>query len=152
VLPTCTGPVTIPRGATAPTTFIDLSCAPFPFTPRNQFAINARYAHELGDAGTLVLSGNYSHADRNWTAVATLPSKHPDGYIDSYDVFNASIDWNGLFGSGLDARLFVTNLTNQTYRISNRATSLDTSSGFSTAIYNEPRMYGVQVRYRFGER
>ena len=148
---TCTGPVTIPRGISAPNTTIDLSCSPFPFIPKNQFAINARYSHELeGGIGTLVLSGSYSHADKNWTAVTTLPSAQPGGYVDDYDLFNASIDWNGVGGTNIDLRAFVTNLTNSTFKVSNTASSLDGSTGFSTVIYNEPRMAGFQIRYRFG--
>ncbi len=147
---TCNGPVTIPRGVTAPETLADLTCSPFPFTPKNQYSVNARYAIELADAGTVIISGSYSHADRTWTAPASLPSGEPGGYIDAYDVFNASVDWNSMFGTSIDARAFVTNLTNQTYRISN-SNGMDASLGYSTSIYSEPRMYGLQIRYRFGD-
>jgi iron complex outermembrane receptor protein len=147
---TCNGPVTIPRGVTAPDTLVDLTCSPFPFTPENQFSVNARYAIELADAGAIVLSGSYSHADPTWTAPASLPRGEPGGYIDAYDVFSASVDWNGMFGTSIDARAFVTNLTNQTYRISN-SNGVDASLGYSTSIYSEPRMYGLQIRYRFGD-
>jgi iron complex outermembrane recepter protein len=148
---TCTGPVAVPKGIGVPGAVLDLSCAPFPFIPRNQFAINLRYSHELeGDLGTLVLSGNYSHADKNWTAVTTLPQEQPGGYVDAYNLFNASIDWNGVGGTSVDLRAFVTNLTNSTFLVSNTASSLSSSTGFDDSVYNEPRMFGFQIRYRFG--
>jgi len=146
---TCTGPVSIPRGVGAPITFLDLSCAPFPFSPKHQFSINARYEADLGDA-RMVVSANYTHADKNWTAVTILPEAGRGGYVDAYDLVNASVEFNGIYGSGLDARLFVTNLFDKTFQVSNTASSLDGSTGYSTAIYNEPRMYGLQLRYRFG--
>lgn len=148
---TCSGPVTVPRGIGIPGAVLDFSCAPFPFIPKNQFAINARYSHELeGGIGTLVLAANYSHADKSWTAVTTLPSQGNGGYIDAYDLVNASIDWNGVGGSTTDLRFFVTNLTNTTFLVSNTASTVAGSGGFNDAVYNEPRMYGVQLRYRFG--
>jgi iron complex outermembrane receptor protein len=147
---TCAGRVPIPQGVNAPVTLIDLSCAPFPFTPKHQVSITARYEHKLAaDAGAIVATVTYSHASRAWSAPTSLPGA-VDGYVDSYDVVNASIDWNGMLGTPIDARVFVTNLTNTTYRISNTAGD-DGSLGFSTAIYNEPRMYGLSLRYRFGE-
>jgi iron complex outermembrane recepter protein len=145
---TCDGPVAIPTSGTG--VLVNLTCSPFPFTPKNQFSIGARYAFKIGNAGEIVLNGTLSHADKAWTAPASLPSQAPSGYIDSYNVVNASIDWNSVMGSHIDARFFVTNLTNETYRISN-SNGDDTSLGYSASIYSEPRMYGVSIRYRFGE-
>jgi Outer membrane cobalamin receptor protein len=148
---TCTGPVTVPKGIGVPGAVLDLTCSPFPFIPKNQFSINARFEQPLeNNMGTVVMSATYSHADKNWTAVTTLPSQQPNGYISAYDLVNASIDWNGVGGSTVDLRFFVTNLTNETFQISNTASSLDSSTGFNVAVFNEPRMYGLQIRYRFG--
>lgn len=147
----CNGPVPIPQGPGAPPTTVDLSCTPFPFTPKNQFSINARYEYEMDrSVGTFVLSGGYTHADKSWTAPASTVASEPGGYVDAYDVFNASVEWNGMMGTSLDARFFVTNLTNETYRISN-SNGDSNNLGYSTSIYSEPRMYGLSIRYRFGE-
>jgi len=146
---TCDGPVAIPTGVGASPVLINLSCAPFPFTPKNQYAINARYELELGEKiGALVFNANFNHADRSWTAPASLPIALPEGYVDAYDVINASVEWRSLMGSNVDARLFVTNLTDETYRISNSNVG-DAPSGYNASIYNEPRMYGLSLRYRF---
>lgn len=148
---TCSGPVTVPRGIGIPGAVLNFTCAPFPFIPTNQYALNARYSHELGgNLGTVVLAGNYTHADKSWTAVTTLPSQEPGGYIDAYNLFNASIDVNGVGGTNIDLRVFVTNLTNTTFKISNTVSSVDGSTGFNDVVYNEPRMFGFQIRYRFG--
>lgn len=145
----CDGPVAIPQGVNAPLTSVDLSCSPFPYSPKHQLTLSARYSFEIGDAGEVVLNGTYSHASRTWAAPTSLPEGLPSGYLDSYDLFNASVDWNSIAGSSIDARIFVTNLTNTTYRISN-SNGDDGSLGYSTSIYNEPRMYGLSIRYRFG--
>lgn len=147
----CSGPVTVPKGIGIPGAVLDLTCAPFPFIPKNQFSINAEFSQPLqNNMGTVVMSVTYSHSDKNWTAVTTLPSQEPGGYISAYDLVNASIDWNGIGGTTTDLRFFVTNLTNETFQISNTASSLDSSTGFNDVVYNEPRMFGVQLRYRFG--
>jgi iron complex outermembrane recepter protein len=147
---TCAGPVPIPNGVGAPTTLIDLTCSPFPFSPEHQYSLNARYSHALGDAGELVFNLNYNHADKSWTSSATLPIANPFAYADEYDVVNASVEWNSILGSKVDARVFVTNLTDTTYRISN-SNGGDAPLGYNTAIYNEPRMYGLSLRYSFGD-
>lgn len=145
----CTGPVAIPKGVGLPPIPIELTCSPFPFSPTNQFSITGRYSMDLGEAGKLTATANYNYVSRSWGAAASIPAALPQGYLDSYGVVNASVEWNSILGSNMDARLFVTNLTNETYRISN-SNGDDGSLGYSTDIYSEPRMYGVSLRFRFG--
>ena len=70
--------------------------------------------------------------------------------MESFEVVNLSLEWNGILGSNLDARAFVTNATDETYRVS-EYTGLSTSTGFTNSVYGEPRMYGMSLRYRFGD-
>ena len=59
-----------------------------------------------------------------------------------------SLDWNDIAQSGFDAGLFAANATNRLYRTSNSGTFNSLLSW--SALYGEPRMYGLRLRYRFG--
>ncbi len=67
----------------------------------------------------------------------------------AYGLLNGSVDLRNVGGQPVDISLFVTNLT----KTSKPVGVLD---GYNTAVgvvgltYNEPRMFGVRVGYRFG--
>jgi iron complex outermembrane recepter protein len=61
---------------------------------------------------------------------------------------NARLDWNDILRSSFDASLFVTNATDKLYRIGQSSNYY--TDGRVASLYGEPRMYGVQLRYRFG--
>jgi len=46
--------------------------------------------------------------------------------------------------------VFVTNATNNLYRISNTNVFQQGGLLYWSTLYGEPRMYGVKLRYRFG--
>jgi len=52
--------------------------------------------------------------------------------------------------TSVDLRACVTNLTNSTFLVNNTASSRSSSTGFDDSVYNAPRMFGFQIRYRFG--
>ena len=58
-------------------------------------------------------------------------------------------DWRDVLGSNVDLSVFATNVTNKT-SVAGPGIS---SSGFAfnTVFYNEPRMFGVQLHYEFGQ-
>jgi len=144
----CSGPVAIPS-APGTSVALDLSCIPFPYAPKNQFNVNARYSAALGDTtGALVAVLNYAWVGSQSTAPISTPRDEPGSTLASYGLLNASLEWNGIFGSQIDARLFMTNVTNKTYRISSTSAS-SAGLGFSASIYGEPRMFGGSLRYRF---
>ncbi|EQB05525.1 hypothetical protein L288_12835 [Sphingobium quisquiliarum P25] len=145
----CGGPVAVPFPG-QPTASVDLSCAPFQLAPKHLFNLNGRYSSALpNSAGTLVLAASYSYVGRTYNSSSTLPSDDPNVWVKAYGLVNASVELNGIGGSGLDARLFVTNLTDKVYRV-NAYSGLNTATGFTNSTYGEPRMYGVSLRYRFG--
>jgi iron complex outermembrane receptor protein len=63
-------------------------------------------------------------------------------------LLNLAADWNGLGGSPLDVSLFASNVTDRVYRVGVQA--LYNSLGYSVQRFGEPRMYGIRLRYRFG--
>ena len=53
-----------------------------------------------------------------------------------------------MLGSSFDASAFVNNVTNRTYKVG--ANALEHEIGTTASIYAAPRMFGVELRYRFG--
>ena len=126
---------------------VDLSRLPFVFTPKNQYNISANLTlptpKKLGD---VIVRGTYSWQDRIY-AGDTDPTQ-PDSFINGYGLLGARIDWqNVLDTKNVDLSFFVTNLTNKTYRIA--VIQQYNASGYTTALYGEPRMYGASLRVRY---
>lgn len=144
----CDGPLAVPF---TPGQFVraDLSCIPYGYVPKNQFNVNARYEQPLGeDMGKLVFTANYAWNDKIFHSSTTTPKDDPYVWIDSYGILNLSAEWNSVFGAPVDARFFMTNVTNKAYRIS-AYPGYNQAIGFTNSIYGEPRMYGMSLRYRF---
>jgi iron complex outermembrane receptor protein len=128
----------------------------FPFTPHHKLNVSVRadlpIDPALGDLSTLV---SWSHKSTillglvPFYTVGGVLVRDQNAYQKPTNVIDVSLDWDNIAGSGLGASLFVTNLTNTTYKIG--GASLIASLGIDQAIYNEPRMWGARVRYRFGD-
>ena len=145
----CNGPVTVPGVGQAPVV-LDLGCIPFQNAPDKIASLNARYTLPLGDGiGDLTLIGSVNYRGDQYSSATTTPQDDPGAWIDAYHVYNLSAEWNGIMGSSFDARAFVDNVTDETYKTYSYV-GLQQSSGFVNSIYGEPRMYGFSLRYRFG--
>ncbi|HBM84607.1 MAG TPA: hypothetical protein DD459_13140 [Halieaceae bacterium] len=145
----CSGPTTWP-GLGQPSVSLDYSCIPFQNTPEHIAALNVRYYLPLGNLGELVFFGSINHQGKTYSSATTSEREDPTAWVDSYEVVNLSLEWNGILGSSLDARAFVTNATDETYSV-NEYVGFSQSSGFTNTVYGEPRMYGMSLRYRFGD-
>jgi iron complex outermembrane recepter protein len=118
---------------------------PFANLPEHKASLITDYTLPLaGSLGELVLGASYSYQTKFFDA----PAVQPLDYIAGYGLMNARLDWNEILRSSLDASLFVTNATNRLYRIGESSNYY--TDGRIASLYGEPRMYGVQVRYRFG--
>ncbi|HKY93109.1 MAG TPA: TonB-dependent receptor plug domain-containing protein [Nevskiaceae bacterium] len=128
----------------------ELSCIPVQNTPKHQFSLSGRYRVPIAEsAGELDASMTYAWTDRRYGAQTTLPEAEPGAWLPSYGLLNASLRWGNVFGSAFDVVLWGTNLTDEHYRISN--SSVWNLTFFRASIYSEPRMFGLQVGYRFGD-
>ena len=58
------------------------------------------------------------------------------------------VDWKGVAGSPIDLSLFVTNLTKEKYNVANAQGW--NSAGVAEILLNQPRFYGMRLRYSFG--
>ena len=119
---------------------------PFAYLPQNKASVGATYKLPLGQTiGEYSLGLFYSYQSRFFDA----PSVQPFDYIEGYGLLNARIDWNHVFQTSLDASFFVTNATDKIYRVGQYNDLV--ANGYITSFYGEPRMWGVQLRYRFGK-
>jgi iron complex outermembrane receptor protein len=125
---------------------MDQSGLPFRFLPRHKGTVSARYTlpldPALGDISFAVLGSAQ-------TKVHVAPDIEPDGDIVGYATLNFNVDWNNFLGQPIDASFFMTNATNTVYRIANASAYYQV--GFVPVTYGEPQMFGVKVKYRFGE-
>ncbi|OCC22967.1 hypothetical protein MB02_14485 [Croceicoccus estronivorus] len=128
----------------------------FPFTPKHKLNINASWTVLDDDAvGKVTLTGNWAHKSSvilGLVPFITLPdgSNVYDGESRQKptDTIDVNLDWKGVLGSSFDLGVYVTNLTNTTYKIGG-ASLINSSLGINQRIYNEPRMYGMTLRYGF---
>lgn len=88
--------------------------------------------------GDFTLSGDYYWTDSWQAQTVELPS---------YELANFRFEWNDIVGS-FDAALFVTNAFDEEYATA--PVALVPSLPVGTAIYGAPRMFGMDVTYRFG--
>ncbi len=135
----------------------DLSCVAFPYTPKDQYNVSARYTQPLpNDNGDLVVSAVYAFTGRQYQTATTLQDDLPQArfgggepgvLIKGYGLLNASISWNRVMSSPIDLSAFVTNATNKRYRVSEAG--VFNTLGVESSLYGEPRMYGISARFNF---
>ncbi|HMO68306.1 MAG TPA: TonB-dependent receptor, partial [Novosphingobium sp.] len=70
-----------------------------------------------------------------------------NGIIPSTEIINLNVNWENVAQLPVDAAFFVTNVTNTRYftHVNDQLTR-----NFVSAMLGEPRMFGVRLRYKFG--
>ena len=147
-----------------------LGAIPFQFTPKNQFSVTGRVDLPVDESiGKISITATYAYIDAQYTSPSKAPIDEPFAYIggncprlqsgpyagsiqcgpgNGYGLLSVNLQWQNVAGSNFDLGAFATNLTNEKYIISSNGVSYQ--SGFNSYIYGEPRMYGVSLRYHFG--
>jgi iron complex outermembrane receptor protein len=124
----------------------DLSGLPFTGGPRNQYSATGQYhlpiAATLGDAS---ISATYS-----WQGHVQFSDRELGGVIAPHGLLDVRMDWNNVGSRPFDASFFMTNATDQVYVAG--GTIVYNALGINPVLYGEPRMWGFQLRYRFGPR
>lgn len=114
---------------------------PFYYTPEWTQSADVRYVHPLdGVGGELVSTLAYYH-------VGSQYMREPK--VDAYSVVNARVEWSSVAGSAIDVGLFARNLFDEEYIAA--ASVTNPGLGFITVQYGEPRIVGLDLRYRFGK-
>ncbi len=96
---------------------------------------------DISFGGTYVYTAAYrSQTDQN-------PGSN-NGILPATHIVNLNVAWESIAGGPIDAALFVTNLTNE--KIFLQANDNETR-GFASYYIGQPRMWGVRLKYRFGQ-
>ena len=124
----------------------DFTGMPLPYSPKNKLALLANYDRDLGgNIGTLGLSATYAYQ----SSYRNLDAFDPDVEIAGYGLLSLGASWNGILGGHCDVSLYASNVTDKVYRIGGG--NYYYTLGFTTSVYGEPRMVGVNLTYRFGD-
>jgi len=139
------------NGVVAPGGIGDSSCLPFQYTAKYIWSLHAGYETDLGDrTGKLSLFVNYSHSSSQSTEAVQMLVLQPGAILDGFGLLSASLDLKNVAGGPVDVGVFGTNLTNETFRISNTDVFQQGGLLYWSTLYGEPRMYGVRVKVHFG--
>lgn len=155
-----------PLGAAPRGTNIDLSNNPFANAPRSRISVTLQYDTELsGDRGLVSAAVTVFGQDRSWfsdnaqrylevygnDATVILAESLKDAISDpGFVAASARLDWKGVMGHrNIDAALYVRNFTNELYAYAG-SVALQ-SIGTTQKLYAEPRTFGVELTYRFGQ-
>ena len=135
----------VPQGAGLPD--LDESDLPYPFTPKNKFGFSARYHVPIvpEEAGDLSVQASYVHTGRIQYSTADV---EPFGNEPGYGLVDLNVDWNNVFRQPIDVSFFMTNVTDTVAKVGN--VGIYDTQGYVDVIYNEPRMWGFTLKYRFG--
>lgn len=118
---------------------------PFPFLAKHRLNLGANYTTALpGEYGELTFRANWAYS----SSYSLTVFNEPFGKEDGFNQLDLGIDWDNVAGSGVSAGIFVNNITKEVYKIG--GTPIYTVLGTTTAIYSEPRTWGLRLTYRFG--
>jgi iron complex outermembrane receptor protein len=119
---------------------------PFSFAPKNKITASATYYLPVSkNVGDISMVATYSYISSTFGSSTT---RQLGDTINGYGLVNLRADWSGIYGSQLDASLFMTNAANKVYIASN-ANTFYNFVGFNSELYGEPRMFGGHIRYHF---
>lgn len=133
-------------------------------SPRHKLTATAAYTLPLDEEiGKITFSATYNYASKSRTNYLNRQTLDPGfgtvigtdlnpvtrdlGIVPSYNLLNLNVDWKRVANTPFDLSLFATNVTKEKF-ITYTGGLLPTV-GFETAALNEPRMYGMRVRYEF---
>lgn len=143
--------------STAALCLLDLSDNPFANVSKHQGSATLKYtlpiAERLGQAtvqATVYMQSRRYFSDVGERTVAQYGEATRDAISQkAFERVNVRADWRNIRGGAFSAAVFVNNLTDRDYGLTT-ITQLH-SLGNSVKIYGEPRTYGVEVRYAFGQ-
>jgi iron complex outermembrane receptor protein len=143
--------------STAALCLLDLTDNPFANISRHQGSATLKYDlpidERLGEASlqaTVYMQSRRYFSDTAERTVQQYGEVTRDAISQKgFERINLRADWKRIGGGNVSAALFVNNLTDRNYALTT-ITQLH-SLGNSTKIYGEPRTYGVELRYAFGE-
>ena len=123
-----------------------LTNRPFPFLAKHRLNLGAQYTLPLdASIGEIMFGANWAYSSEYQLSV--FPD--PLGVEDGYDQLDLRADWKDIAGSNLSVGVFVNNVTDEVYKIG--GVPIFSVLGTTSVIYNEPRTWGLSLRYSFGD-
>lgn len=117
---------------------------PYPFLPKHRLTLGARVTAPIPESvGELTFDANYTYSSSYTVSVFKDPLATENGFKQ----LDLRADLSRVGGSNLDLGLFVNNATKELYIIG--GVPIYDVLGTTTVIFNEPRTWGVQARFRF---
>jgi iron complex outermembrane receptor protein len=126
--------------------------ASFANTPKHRLTVTGTYTLPLDESiGRVSFGATWVHTSRavNDYSVPGFVDGIPVGVTPANDLINLNFDWRGIAGSPIDASVFVTNLTKERFTVANGGGW--NTAGVAEILLNQPRFYGVRLRYNFGQ-
>lgn len=122
--------------------------SPYVGTPEHQGTLTARYTLPTpAEWGEMTLMADYYLQSAVWLNDTAL-ADNGLGRQGGYGNLNVRFDWSNVLGESFDIALFVKNATDDVHAVA--WAGFYTVVGTAFAVYNEPRMFGAEFRYRFG--
>ena len=125
---------------------------PLVLSPANKASLTAAYTLPLNSRyGKLSFSVNGVYTDKQLANYVDRlsPYAQPYAWLKATTLMNLSINWKNVWSAPVDLSVFGTNVTNLKYYAI--VPGLITSVGFETGEVAPPAMYGVRLRYHFGD-
>lgn len=122
-----------------------------PYSPEHKLTLTGSYTLPLDSRiGEVSIAATWAHQS-SYVNDGSAPASVNGialGVTPSTNLINVNLDWRRVAGSPIDLSLFVTNLTKERFTVS--STSAWTTAGIAEITLNQPRFYGVRLRYNFG--
>ena len=126
--------------------------SPFNDSPKHKLTLGASYTLPLGESvGDISLGATWVYSSKyiNDGSVPASINGIGLGVTPSHNLLNLNLDWKAVAGSPIDLAFFATNVTKEKFTVN--STGAWGSAGVGEVLLNQPRFYGVRVRFNFGQ-
>lgn len=125
----------------------NLSGNKFAQAPAHTLHLAGTYTYPLS-VGEIVANASYGYTSKVTFADDNITT--PGNTAPGYGLVDGRLSWNSIAHLGIDASVYIKNLTNQKYILN--ATDRTTPFGFVSRLYGDQRTVGFELRYNFGNR
>ena len=114
-------------------------------SPHHKLTVTGSYTLPLDESiGRITFGATYTYTS---SQIASATS--PFGVLPATNLLNLNASWNGIAGLPVDLAAFATNVTNRRYTVA--VTQSYYNAGIEGFFLGQSRMYGLRLRYRFGQ-
>lgn len=119
----------------------------FAQAPEHTVNLAATYRRDVPAGGEMFVSAGYTYQSEISFQDSNIGQEF--AFQEGYELVDARVGWNRVAGSSIDVSLYGKNLTDEAYAIERQDQSV--SFGYVGTIYNDPKSYGIEVKYSFGQ-